>query len=348
MLLMLKNIPVLMYDSEEYKLVIYREDLLPFCLRDVFKISQTRTDIDYLNIQKINDFLRNRTLPLSRANSKIIYNMLHCSQNDRLEIAVLCRGITLSDNYWIKSDDEKIQWEDVSLRTNPLNEIFTEVALCGRIITLQGSMHTPETTTNGVSAKGWKRENDNLYLYKCDPRAKREVIASNILDILGFSHVVYTDAEYDGRYCCKCACLTSDTYSIVSAEDLSNWLDRSRKDVVEFACTVDMKHFSEMCIADYLLANIDRHKGNWGFYYESDTCNILGLHPLYDHDHTFISEAYANPNMEYTPIPGYSMQYAALEAKEHITICPSRDFTPDDFLDQSHYDCFMRRLEEFI
>jgi len=343
---MLKDIPVLQFSIDPYMLKVIRKDLLPFVLRDEFITPPISLETALHNIQRIEYFLRKRVLPLSRANAKIIYNMLHCPQDDGLNIALVCRAVSLLDDYWLKNENDTTKWEHISLRDNSLNEIFTKAALCGEIVTLQGSMHTPETTTNGISAKGWIRENGKLYLYKRGARERREVIASNILDVLNFSHVVYEDAFYDNSYCSKCECLTSDTLSIVDAKTIDAWCARNKIDFLQFVKNLDQQHFYQMCIADYLLANPDRHGGNWGFHFHADTCCMLGLHPLFDHDHAFSTIAYKEPDIEYTPMPGVSMRDAAITAAKHITIQLKRELTENDFLEKQHFKLFMERLKE--
>ena len=50
------------------------------------------------------------------------------------------------------------------------------------------TIHTPELTTLGASAKGWIREEDGLYLHKI---GKYEIPADKILTALGISHISY-------------------------------------------------------------------------------------------------------------------------------------------------------------
>lgn len=346
MLLMLKDIPVLRLRTDPYALEIYRNDLLPYYLKDCLVTESTDTDVRLNNIRLIHNFLRSRVLPISRKNAEVIYNMLKVPQDDKLQMALICRGVSLSDHYWVKSYTDPLQWKDVSLRLNALNDLFTQAALCGIPISLKGSMHTPETTTNGTCAKGWKRENGGLYLYKRGETEKREVIVSDILDNLGIQHVQYIDAVYDDDYCAKCLCMTSDQISIVDAHTISSWCLRNGIDFLNYVKTIDPIHFYEMCVVDYLISNSDRHGGNWGFQFYADTCYMIGLHPLYDHDHAFNKVLMQHPELPYTPVPGMSMQEAAKEAVKHIHITCNRPFRREDFLSEIQYHSFMQRLEE--
>ena len=96
MLLMLKDIPLLKMNPDEYIFEVYRQDLLPYDLKDRFEhvISQ---DLQYAwkivhNIRSVQDFLSSRVLPLSRKNAKKIYNLLGNNQHDKLRVAFYAKA----------------------------------------------------------------------------------------------------------------------------------------------------------------------------------------------------------------------------------------------------------------
>ncbi len=350
MLLMLKDIPLLKMNPDEYIFEVYRQDLLPYDLKDRFEhvISQ---DLQYAwkivhNIRSVQDFLSSRVLPLSRKNAKKIYNLLGNNQHDKLRLAFLCKGISLLDDYWVKLCSDQILWQDVSIRENPLNEIFTQVALRGSSLSLQGSITTPETTTDGAYAKGWKRENGRLYLYKKGYESHIEVMVSKLLDQLEIPHVSYEHAEDDGDYCCKCPCVTTDTASIVDAGVMEAWCNRTQKSFIHYVLSIDAEHFYQMCIVDYLISNPDRHSRNWGFCYDTDTTKLKGLHPLFDHNNSFDPAYMSNPDADYIVLPGQTMRQAAKYAAKKINVTYKRPFTEQDFLTQRQYRSFMSRLND--
>ncbi len=351
MILMLKDIPVLEINPDKYIFNIYREDLLPFYLKyrlDTNVRSGILEDAWKIigNIRYVQDFLSSRVLPLSRKNAKKIYNLYTNNQSDKLRVSIMCRGVSLLDNYWVTDCNSDVKWSDVSIRDNPLNEIFTQIALRGSSLSLQGSMMSPETTTNGTYAKGWKRDNGKLYLYKKGYESHLEVMVSNLLDIIGVNHVKYVDAEDNGEYCCKCECMTSDDVSIVDAGTIESLCNRREISFIEFT----RRHYSDdlykMWIVDYLIANSDRHSQNWGFIYDADTTDILGLHPLFDHNNAFDVELMKTPDMQYIANNNMTMREAAHYAIKRVHIQPSRSFTRNDFMTKRQYDCFMSRLNE--
>ena len=144
------------------------------------------------NREAVISWLANRVLLLSRANAKWIYNLFRFEQvgtdEQRVKIAMTCRAASVSDPYWLKfEEDGDISWSRVDVRRNPLNEVVAQVALHGKSLTLQGSLITPELTTNGAYAKAWRRHSDGLlWLYKAgangNTESRIEVMCSGLLD----------------------------------------------------------------------------------------------------------------------------------------------------------------------
>lgn len=114
-----------------------------------------------------------------------------------MKIAMTCRAVSVLDPYWLKFDeDPDITWSQADVKQNPLNEIVAQVALHGKSLTLQGSLVTPELTTNGAYAKAWRRHPDGcLWLYKLgadgNTESRIEVMCSNLLDKMNVEHVHY-------------------------------------------------------------------------------------------------------------------------------------------------------------
>lgn len=218
MIVMMKDTPVFVIDINTGIVRIFSELYIPFALRG--RLSESDDVVTRVqNIQAVEEYFASRVLPIDRENAKKIYNLLKLNQlqsiEERFKVAVAFKGLSLQDNYWIKSGNEK--WSDVSLRSNSLSRAVAQVALHGVSLTLSGEVRTPEVTTQGAYAKCWMRESGSLYLYKRgykgDKQSHIEVEVSRILDKTNVSHVKYLDASSRGKYCCKCECITTDTLS---------------------------------------------------------------------------------------------------------------------------------------
>lgn len=101
-----------------------------------------------------------------------------------------------------------------------------------------------------------------------------------------------------------------------------------------------------MCVADYLISNSDRHSRNWGFLYDTATTQILGLHPLFDHNNAFDTALINDPDAAYIVMSNVTMRQAARHAVQKINVRYNRPFKREDFMTQRQYDSFMNRLKE--
>lgn len=300
-------------------------------------------------------FLSSRVLPLDRDNAKKILGLLGLEQAQspeyRAKVALTCRAVSLQDNYWVKSEDDRVSWFEVDLRQNKLSEIVAQVALHGSSLTLQGKVHTPELTTNGAYAKCWRRENGQLYLYKKgangDDEARIEVEVSNILDKCNVRHLKYSKAMDEKVYCCKCECMTDEDLSMLSAMDFASYCNVNGMDFGTEIMKIDKDSIYKMLIVDYLISNRDRHGQNWGFWYHCNDMEIVGCHPLFDHNNSF-DRALMNDSTGGQSLfdSSKTMSELAHMAMKRTDFHFTGEIEPEDFIVKSHYHSFMSRAKE--
>ena len=172
MQLLLKDKPLLEI-QENGTCTILDFDRLPFALR-----KEKITFVEFM------EWASSRSLSIGRSYAKEILNTLRLPQSNRYAVCRACRGLNLEDAYWIREDGDEKTWEEVNLFQNPLSLFITEISLSGRNVHYRvervdrQKIHTPELTTLGVSAKGWIRRADGLYLHKV---GKYEIPADEIL-----------------------------------------------------------------------------------------------------------------------------------------------------------------------
>ena len=249
------------------------------------------------NEEAVVSWLASRVLLLSRANAKWIYNLCHFEQvgtdEQKVKIALACRAVSVLDAYWLKfEEDGELSWRQVNVRENPLNEILAQVALHGKSLTLQGSLVTPELTTNGAYAKAWRRHGDSLlWLYKLgangNTESRIEVMCSGLLDKMNVEHVHYEAGEDEGKYVCMCPCMTTERKAILTGMEFISYCHVNGIDPDQRMFEIDGESIYKMWIVDFLISNRDRHGQNWGFFYDTETMEILGCHPLFDHNNAF-------------------------------------------------------------
>ncbi len=294
-----------------------------------------------------------RTLSIGRANSKWLLNSMGFPQTQDSHtkeiIALYFRAVSLQDNYWIKGINEDISWNDVNLRTNAFNNYITYTALHGGGFYVNGHTCTPEFTTQGSYPKAWKHDDDGLYLYKTgskmgekfDKESHVEIEVSHLLDKFNIPHVKYLPAKSKGVFCCKCECMTSEEYSILPALDFYIFCRNNNKDFMTEIFRYEPTLIYQMLIIDYLFSNSDRHLKNWGFYYDCDTMEIKGCHPLFDHNRAFDKELlFSETGGESQLFTDMTMLDAAKLGVSKLDFKLPKDISISDFDDFRHYKSF--------
>lgn len=357
------NFDIALYEVVDEKLLPYQ---MQGKLRNIPDFSEIKTRYDDIqrqiairkNYDAVLSFLATRTLPISRENAKKIYGLFGFEQLQddlsKAKIAIICRALSLQDNYWLKLEGDTVTWNEVNLRNKSLSEAVAQVALHGSSLTLQDkaeeALHTPELTGQGAYAKAWKRYEDGLYLQKMgakDPtEARIEVMVSNILDNCNVDHLPYRAGKSNDIYVCECKCMIDDNTVILSGMDFDTYCNVHGLDSRKEALKIDPEAIYKMWIVDYLISNRDRHGLNWGFFCNSDTMEILGCHPLYDHNNAFDIPLMQNKDAEYLYDNSMTMKQAAEIAMKHVDFHFYREFTRKDFITDRQYESFMDRAKE--
>ena len=167
---MLKDKEVLYFDFEDCVTVVIHNEMLPLYLRSNIRDSAAVKDILH-NVQEVKSYLSSRIMSLSKDNAKQIYSTFQIPQIDtvdnRVNICIKCKGVSIQDCYWVREDSEDIRWESVNIRQNQLRDIV-DISLSGLYPTITTSYNCPELTTKGLFRKGWIRLGSDLYLLKSD------------------------------------------------------------------------------------------------------------------------------------------------------------------------------------
>lgn len=342
--LMHKDIPLIFIDEDKELFEVFYDNyhFLPYGLKA------------YKNFLKYVHFVNwavARVLLLDRDNAKKLLNACNLSQIDNYSVAKACRLLSVDDCFWLRENDDE-KWDDFNLRKNSLSKALAQIALEGVYITISGDVTTPEFTNQGSFPKSWNRNSDTLYLLKKSKEhyeSEREVLASKILDLLGVNHVKYCMQEPKSDHICMCACMTSDKYSRLNFGEFRLYCKEKGFSALGIINEHYYKEFAAMLVVDYVLANTDRHSGNWGFYVNNDTGNVVGLHPLYDHNNSF-DETF---NDEYRSVilPAMSMLSAAMIAQKDVKLPLEKLLSLDKqlFIEcEADYDSFIKRVNRLL
>lgn len=306
------------------------------------------------NEEAVVSWLAGRVLLLSRANAKWIYNLFRFEQvstaEQHVKIALVCRAVSVLDPYWLKFDDDgDLSWDSVDVRKNPLNEVVAQVALHGKSLTLQGSPVTPELTTNSVYAKAWRRHEDSsLWLYKLgangNTESRIEVMCSNLLDKMNVEHVHYEAGQNEDKYVCMCPCMTTESKAILTGMEFISYCNVNGIDPDTRMFEIDGESIYKMWIVDFLISNRDRHGQNWGFFYDTETMEILRCHPLFDHNKAFDIDFMRNMDAPYQ-FGEMTIRQAAVKAMEKVDFHFTAPITREDFITDRQYQSFRKRAD---
>ena len=260
-------------DEYYYELVQQRDSYLP---------------IGFLNI---NDWIDGRQIAKHRvAIQKLMRDMGMTTRHDFIAMA---RCLSLTDTFWMKREDEDLKWDNVSLYKNPFDDVIARIAFDGTgMFGRQNSPTSPEFATSGSFEKCWIRENDDISLLKrgstgfantgFEPYSEK--LASDILAAANIKHVPYSLLRFHKQLACKCPLFTSEKAGFVSAHRFFEG-NFGVKEMLDLCKKHDSENrFREMIVFDSVMANVDRHAGNYGFLVDNDTGEILELAPLFDHN----------------------------------------------------------------
>lgn len=248
---------------------------------------------DYLpyGFVDINDWIDGRQVAKHRIAIERL--MRELGMTNRHAFIGMARCLSLTDTFWMKRSDEDLHWNDVSLFANPFDSVIARIAFDGvGMYGRQNSPATPEFSTSGSFAKCWVREGHQVFLLKRGSEGfaiagfepYSEKLAADLLLAAGVDHVPYDLVKFDGKLASRCPLFTSEEYGFVSANRFFTGAF-SADDMLSFSAEHGGEEsFREMLVIDAVLANVDRHAGNYGFLVNNSTGEVLRMAPLFDHN----------------------------------------------------------------
>lgn len=251
-----------------------------------------------IGFSSIHTWVEQRQAPKHREHIAELMRQCGCSRIDGF--LKITHALSLNDTFWVKPIDSSFKWADVSLFRNPFNDAIAKIAFEGGLYGEQFSTTSPEFETSGAYAKCWVREEEgDIFLYKRGSTGGRntglepfsEAYAAEIASRICRRHVPYTVVRYRGSLASKCPLFTSEQegfapiYRCIQGEyNLTNVMDyMSRHDAEE--------DFRRMLVLDALVLNTDRHAGNYGMLFDTDTMQVSGMAPVFDHNQALLPYA---------------------------------------------------------
>ncbi len=251
------------------------------------------------NVSDLNKWWRSRAIPASRDGINDTLTLLGLDLPEDLLLKGF--GLSLSDQYWVKPKNTEIRWKDINFFANDFSSdvgeaIFGGIKSHGNLLDLK----SPDNTSDGWLKKKWVIRDGRRYLMKAgsepfEQEPYNEVLATAIFNKLAIPAVQYTLEKITGKKgstpCSVCETfITPDTelvtaWQLIKLETQPNHVS-DYQHLLNIANKLDIadmqKNIDSMLAVDYIIANSDRHYGNFGVIRDINTLKYLSVAPVYD------------------------------------------------------------------
>ena len=297
----------------DYILKLFDRDLVHFSAWNAGRTPQVHikdADTDALSLMPMGmevtdrglaSWLKHRKVPRNRAYVTSFLAKFGLSENSTLGITDICRGLSINDSYWVVPEGFTKTFAGCNLYDRRLSEAVALAAFAGTgNFKHRDEVLSPEFTTHGMLSKCWRRHGGRICLYKGGTEGASntgnepysEYYAWQIAGILGVRAIPYTLTKWNSVLCSRCELFTSREVSYVPA---GNVVREGGIGAVYEYCerlgTAYTDSFEDMIVLDAVIANTDRHLGNFGFLADAASNTIISPAPLFDHGNSLFNYA---------------------------------------------------------
>jgi hypothetical protein len=248
-----------------------------------------------VSLKAVNAWWKSRSIPASRDGlADALHNMGVHSPEILIE---KCYGLSLSDQYWFKPKGPGLRWCDVNFFQNDFSEDVGEI-LFGREPEDKKSVNlvSPDNTSDGWLKKKWIIAGGKRLLMKggSNPFQQEpfnEVVASAIMRRLDVPHAEYTLTHEKGKPYSLCENFITEDTELIPAWTVYDVYKKDNRDSVFthlLRCCERLEipgvraAIDRMLTVDYIIANEDRHWGNFGFVRDANMLAWKGFAPIFD------------------------------------------------------------------
>lgn len=256
--------------------------------------------------KELNSWFKGRGIPSWRKDVENLLEKLNVSTTE--ELLNKAFALSLSDQYFIKPEDEKIEWKDINFFENDFKYKGFLAASLSAKSREKPDLYSPNNTTDGMLQKAWIIEDGNRVLVKGTYTASRqepinEWLASQICKRLNFDYCEYKIDVLDGKLVSKCNDFINSDEEIVVAYDVYNSKQKENNEsdyehyikILESHNIANARESVEnMFILDYLIMNTDRHMKNYGIIRNVNTLEWVKVTPIFDNGQSMQCEKYIN------------------------------------------------------
>lgn len=288
---------------------VYDINYAPYILKSFYKEDEINDTPFRTNLS---EWFRGRGIPSWLDRLDLLLHRLNI--NAPSELLDKAFGLSLSDQYWLKPYNTKINYDDINFFDNDFDySEFLEASFSknSKTIVSENSLKTPNNTTDGMLKKAWIIENGTRYLLKGGYKNEllqpfNEVLASEICKRLGFNHVTYALDTYKDTVVSICPCFITKDTELITCYQIRNDMLRNDniKDYEEYINILEEHGISDarikmenMYIIDYLIMNEDRHLNNFGIIRYVNTLKWLDVAPIFDNGQSLNITYYDNEEL---------------------------------------------------
>jgi len=246
-------------------------------------------------------FLGSRRIPKNRAFAQEVLQPYGISLDDTKGIIDITKGTSINDSYLVLEENDPTTFSECNLFENDFNVALQIAAYSGVISgdALRSGGVPSELTTSGSFPKAWRIVDGKRMLFKAGdagPHTSRQLtpfsehLASQVANAMGINAVTYQLERWRGQICSTCELMNTKDVSFVSLYSVLTRKQISRfglDSALEFFYAISPETstaFVSMLTFDSVIANKDRHFGNYGILRENATGEVIGMAPLFDHN----------------------------------------------------------------
>lgn len=370
-ILMNKNIPVVELELDEDTSTILKViktielDFLPIGIGTKNKIPDKKD---------LNAWWLGRSIPASRSGIREALETLNMKYSEQLLLK--CYGLSLSDQYWMKPVKSELEWKNINFFENDFSDDVGNI-LFGKPAAQEVDLMSPCNTSDGWLKKKWKIIDRKRCLIKAgsNPYMQEpinEAFGTRLHKRLGsMNYVEYRILWEEGSPYSICENFIDTNTELVNAVSIHRSMKKSNQlsSYEHFIKACDklqipgMKEYIDyMLVFDYLMANTDRHFGNFGAIRNMETLEWLGPAPIFDSGTSLWHDKLTrtiHPMKEIETKPFYSkgsrqielvsdFDWIPFEALQHIEDDIWEIFVPTEFMDEERIEMLAKAVSSRV
>lgn len=249
--------------------------------------------------ESLNGWFSGRAIPASRAGFQQAMQAFAMEHNIALtptKLLLHCYGLSLSDQYWVNPIDLPLDWEKINFFDHSFSDDVGNILFGNIPNSKKIDLLSPCNASDGWLRKKWKILNGKRVLVKggsgvyCQ-EPFNEVVAASLCDRLSIPHVSYRLVWEDGQPYSVCPDMVNNHQDFVNAYSIYYTLPPSAEQTPyqHFLHCCDTlgiagakQRVAQMLVLDFLIANTDRHMGNFGAIRDAITLEWNGIAPVFD------------------------------------------------------------------